>query len=373
MSVTAHTWGGPKGDRRARRPPRACASRRSSSAARRNAPAEPGSRTCPRSSASARRRRDLAGDLPGRDRRLAPSSPTRSGPGSPRPSPAHVLRRPDRRAAATSSASASRASRPSRSCSRSTSRGSRCTPGPRARRSRSSRRRCSRRWAPTPTTRCGSASGGRPPTPTSSGCSRCSPESSSDCEGYEPHDPSATTQPRRPLRTRCRQVRRLLPGGASGSRSSTSCPARCSCAAAGTTNHHDLGLFSVGPDAPLPAPSRVGLYHLAWEVPSIHDITVARDLLTRVGAYTGESDHGVSKSVYGHDPDGNEFEIMWAVPAASSGASTQSVPWYNLWTSPPRPRDTDDPGLEPTSPPACRPRWRSPPRRSRSPSPTSRS
>lgn len=82
----------------------------------------------------------------------------------------------------------------------------------------------------------------------------------------------------------------------------------------GTTNHHDLGLFSVGPDAPLPARGRVGLYHLAWEVPSIHDITTARDLLNRVGAYTGESDHGVTKSVYGHDPDGNEFEVMWTVP-----------------------------------------------------------
>lgn len=89
--------------------------------------------------------------------------------------------------------------------------------------------------------------------------------------------------------------------------------------AAGTGNHHDLGLFSVGPDAPLPARGRVGLYHLAWEVPSIHDITVARDLLQRVGAYVGESDHGVSKSVYARDPDGNEFEVMWAVPEAAWG------------------------------------------------------
>ena len=84
--------------------------------------------------------------------------------------------------------------------------------------------------------------------------------------------------------------------------------------AAGTTNHHDLGLFSVGPDAAPAERGRVGLYHLAWEVPSIHDITTARDLLQRIGAYTGESDHGVSKSVYAKDPDGNEFEIMWSVP-----------------------------------------------------------
>jgi len=61
----------------------------------------------------------------------------------------------------------------------------------------------------------------------------------------------------------------------------------------GTANHHDLGLFSVGPNAPRPERGRVGLYHLAWEVPSIHDLAGARDLLQAVGAYTGESDHGV--------------------------------------------------------------------------------
>lgn len=91
----------------------------------------------------------------------------------------------------------------------------------------------------------------------------------------------------------------------------------------GTSNHHDLGLFSVGPDAPLPARGRVGLYHLAWEVPSIHDITNARDTLQHVGAYTGESDHGVSKSIYAHDPDGNEFEIMYSVPRAQWGEYEQ--------------------------------------------------
>jgi catechol-2,3-dioxygenase len=96
--------------------------------------------------------------------------------------------------------------------------------------------------------------------------------------------------------------------------------------AGGGTNHHDLGLFSVGPDAPAPQRGRVGLYHLAWQVGSIHDVATARDELRRVGAYVGESDHGVSKSVYAHDPDGNEFEIMWAVPPEEWGEyATQGV------------------------------------------------
>ncbi|GAC1663691.1 MAG: VOC family protein [Candidatus Limnocylindrales bacterium] len=79
-------------------------------------------------------------------------------------------------------------------------------------------------------------------------------------------------------------------------------------------NHHDLGLFSVGPEARNAPRGSVGLYHLAWEVPTIEDLVAARDALAEAGALGGASDHGVSKSLYGHDPDGNEFEIMWRVP-----------------------------------------------------------
>ena len=32
------------------------------------------------------------------------------------------------------------------------------------------------------------------------------------------------------------------------------------------------------------------------------------------GALVGQSDHGATKSLYADDPDGNEFEVMWAVP-----------------------------------------------------------
>ena len=85
------------------------------------------------------------------------------------------------------------------------------------------------------------------------------------------------------------------------------------------TNHHDLGLFSVGPDAPRPARGSVGLYHLAWEVPTIEDLAAASQVLEEAGALGGASDHGVSKSLYGKDPDGNEFEIMWSVPREAWG------------------------------------------------------
>ena len=84
--------------------------------------------------------------------------------------------------------------------------------------------------------------------------------------------------------------------------------------AAAGDNHHDLGLFSVGPDAPRPQRGSVGLYHLAWEVPTIDDLAAAARILSDERALGGASDHGVSKSLYGMDPDGNEFEIMWRVP-----------------------------------------------------------
>jgi catechol-2,3-dioxygenase len=84
-------------------------------------------------------------------------------------------------------------------------------------------------------------------------------------------------------------------------------------------NHHDLGLFSVGEAAPRPARGSVGLYHLAWEVPRIEDLADAARTLSESGALGGASDHGVSKSLYGQDPDGNEFEIMWRVPREDWG------------------------------------------------------
>jgi catechol-2,3-dioxygenase len=96
--------------------------------------------------------------------------------------------------------------------------------------------------------------------------------------------------------------------------------------AAGSENHHDLGLFAVGPAAPPPEPGRVGLYHLAWEVGSITDLAHAREELEQLGALVGMSDHGATKSLYGVDPDGNEFEIMWMVPREQWGDHEGAAP-----------------------------------------------
>jgi len=84
--------------------------------------------------------------------------------------------------------------------------------------------------------------------------------------------------------------------------------------AAGSDNHHDLGLMAVGADAGAPSRRNVGLYHLAWEVPTIEDLAAAAAVLAEFDALTGMSDHGATKSLYGKDPDGIEFEVMWLVP-----------------------------------------------------------
>ena len=85
--------------------------------------------------------------------------------------------------------------------------------------------------------------------------------------------------------------------------------------AARSENHHDLALFSVGSQAGPPSGGRnVGLYHIAWEVPTMADLDAAREKLQAVGALVGASDHGVNKSLYSVDPDGNEFEVMFLVP-----------------------------------------------------------
>lgn len=87
--------------------------------------------------------------------------------------------------------------------------------------------------------------------------------------------------------------------------------------APGSTNDHDLGLFEIGEAAaPSPAGRRaVGLYHLAWEVDTLADLERIAVALSEAGGLVGASDHGTTKSLYGKDPDGLEFEVVWLIPA----------------------------------------------------------
>lgn len=87
--------------------------------------------------------------------------------------------------------------------------------------------------------------------------------------------------------------------------------------APGSSNDHDLGLFAVGDSAQPSTAGRgsVGLYHLAWEVDTLDALERLHAALTAEDALVGASDHGTTKSVYGRDPDGLQFELAWIVPA----------------------------------------------------------
>ncbi len=84
-----------------------------------------------------------------------------------------------------------------------------------------------------------------------------------------------------------------------------------------SANDHDLGLFQVGAEAAASPAGRgaVGMYHLAWEVGTLDELEQTMHDLSAAGALVGMSDHGSTKSLYAHDPDGLEFEVVWLIPA----------------------------------------------------------
>jgi catechol-2,3-dioxygenase len=80
----------------------------------------------------------------------------------------------------------------------------------------------------------------------------------------------------------------------------------------GSPDDHHLGLFEQR-GVPPPDERVARMYHSAWEVGELTDLARARQRLMEVGAFVGQSDHGVSLSVYAKDPDGLEFEVFWTV------------------------------------------------------------
>ena len=80
----------------------------------------------------------------------------------------------------------------------------------------------------------------------------------------------------------------------------------------GTPDDHHLGLFEQATGRPDERGPR--MYHAAWEVGEITDLVRARRRLVEASSLVGQSDHGVSLSLYAKDPDGLEFEVFWTVP-----------------------------------------------------------
>lgn len=95
--------------------------------------------------------------------------------------------------------------------------------------------------------------------------------------------------------------------------------------APGSSNDHDIAFFGLGEalGASTAGRATVGLYHLAWEVPTLGDLADHARRLSEAGALAGASDHGTTKALYAVDPDGLEFEVSWIVPVELLGTGEQ--------------------------------------------------
>ncbi len=88
--------------------------------------------------------------------------------------------------------------------------------------------------------------------------------------------------------------------------------------------HHDIAVFKVQEDAPLPERNQVGLAHVALVADGLDTV---KSMYNRLKENNVEgirtADHGVTKSVYFKDPEGNELEIYCEVP---------ETPWQEMDT-----------------------------------------
>jgi catechol 2,3-dioxygenase len=75
--------------------------------------------------------------------------------------------------------------------------------------------------------------------------------------------------------------------------------------------HHDLALFRAAPDAPPVTPGGLGLNHMALQVEDFKALREFYHRLNELGVEIDHTrDHGMTQSVYFHDPDGNAIELF---------------------------------------------------------------
>jgi catechol 2,3-dioxygenase len=77
------------------------------------------------------------------------------------------------------------------------------------------------------------------------------------------------------------------------------------------THHHDLALQATAAAEPAPdtESDAVGLYHVAWELPTATALRSAYERLRERGVAVSPVDHGISKALYVDDPAGNGVEL----------------------------------------------------------------
>jgi catechol 2,3-dioxygenase len=75
-------------------------------------------------------------------------------------------------------------------------------------------------------------------------------------------------------------------------------------------DHHEIACIEVGKDAAAPRQKEIGLLHIAFRLSDEAQLKAAYKVLkeNRVPiAFT--VDHGITKSIYFSDPDGNQLEV----------------------------------------------------------------
>jgi catechol 2,3-dioxygenase len=82
--------------------------------------------------------------------------------------------------------------------------------------------------------------------------------------------------------------------------------------------HHDIAVFKVGEDAEAPHKNQVGLAHIALVADSFATVKAMYQRLKEHNVPIVRTvDHGITRSVYFKDPEGNELEIYCEVPEVS--------------------------------------------------------
>jgi catechol 2,3-dioxygenase len=75
-------------------------------------------------------------------------------------------------------------------------------------------------------------------------------------------------------------------------------------------DHHEIAAMEVGADAPLPALHAIGLSHIAFRLRDEEHLRAAyEDLMANGVKIITAVNHGVTKSIYFRDPDGNQLEV----------------------------------------------------------------
>ncbi len=75
-------------------------------------------------------------------------------------------------------------------------------------------------------------------------------------------------------------------------------------------DHHEIGCVEVGADAAGNQPKQIGLVHIAFRLRDEDHLRAAyKEFKEREVPISFTVDHGITKSIYFRDPDGNQLEV----------------------------------------------------------------